>query len=156
MESKNDGQQPVVNNIYGFQFNGCRITNPTFQTLTGSTRVGTDEAETPEAEKMPVQEAEQKEPGILPEPLRTAEAQGVLERLRSAGILDGRWQPVGLSIAQKGVLASLLADRLEIKNLWKTFGGLWRMNSETLRTGCGKSMEQRRISVFRERVRKVM
>lgn len=150
MDSKNDGQQPVVNNIYGFQFNGCQITNPTFQTVMPSSTG---------AEKMEAdgeQEAALLADDPLPEPLRTAEAQALLERMCSAGILDGRWQPVGLSITQKGVLASELADRLGIKHLWKTFGGLWHMNSETLRTGCGKSMDQRRISEFRERIRKVM
>lgn len=150
MDSKNDGQQPVVNNIYGFQFNGCQITNPTFQTVMPSSTG---------AEKMEAdgeQEAALLADDLLPEPLRTAEAQALLERMCSAGILDGRWQPVGLSITQKGVLASELADRLGIKHLWKTFGGLWHMNSETLRTGCGKSMDQRRISEFRERIRKVM
>lgn len=150
MDSKNDGQQPVVNNIYGLQFNGCQITNPTFQTVMPSSTG----AEKTEADGE--QEAALLADDPLPEPLRTAEAQALLERMCSAGILDGRWQPVGLSITQKGVLASELADRLGIKHLWKTFGGLWHMNSETLRTGCGKSMDQRRISEFRERIRKVM
>lgn len=150
MDSKNDGQQPVVNNIYGFQFNGCQITNPTFQTVMPSSTG----AEKTEADGE--QEAALLADDPLPEPLRTAEAQALLERMCSAGILDGRWQPIGLSITQKGVLASELADRLGIKHLWKTFGGLWHMNSETLRTGCGKSMDQRRISEFRERIRKVM
>lgn len=162
MDSKNDGQQPVVNNIYGFQFNGCQITNPTFQTVmpssTGAEKTEADEERNVDRghDVAPEQEAALLADDLLPEPLRTAEAQALLERMCSAGILDGRWQPVGLSITQKGVLASELADRLGIKHLWKTFGGLWHMNSETLRTGCGKSMDQRRISEFRERIRKVM
>lgn len=180
MDSKNDGQQPVVNNIYGFQFNGCQITNPTFQTVmpssTGAEKTEADGERNVSREQdvdrengvsrehnvsrkqdvVPEQEAVLLAEDLLPEPLRTAEAQALLERMCSAGILDGRWQPVGLSITQKGVLASELADRLGIKHLWKTFGGLWHMNSETLRTGCGKSMDQRRISEFRERIRKVM
>lgn len=168
MDSKNDGQQPVVNNIYGFQFNGCQITNPTFQTVMpsstgaekmeadGERNVSREQDVAREHDVAPEREAALLADDPLPEPLRTAEAQALLERMCSAGILDGRWQPVGLSITQKGVLASELADRLGIKHLWKTFGGLWHMNSETLRTGCGKSMDQRRISEFRERIRKVM
>lgn len=168
MDSKNDGQQPVVNNIYGFQFNGCQITNPTFQTVMpsstgaekteadGERNVSREHDVAREQDVAPEREAALLADDPLPEPLRTAEAQALLERMCSAGILDGRWQPVGLSITQKGVLASELADRLGIKHLWKTFGGLWHMNSETLRTGCGKSMDQRRISEFRERIRKVM
>ena len=156
------------------QFNGCQITNPTFQTVMPSS-TGADKTEADgernvsrehdvareqdvarEHNVAPEREAALLADDPLPEPLRTAEAQALLERMCSAGILDGRWQPVGLSITQKGVLASELADRLGIKHLWKTFGGLWHMNSETLRTGCGKSMDQRRISEFRERIRKVM
>lgn len=150
MSSKNDGQQTVVNHIYGFQFNGCQITNPTFQTIMPND-VSTD---CPETKNNPAQEAGQKEPGILPEPLRTTEAERVLERLCSAGILDGRWQPVGLSNAEKGVLASLLADRLGIGSLWQTFGDLWRMKPETLRTACNKGMEQKRTGEFLERVKR--
>lgn len=151
MNSKNDGQQTVVNHIYGFQFNGCQISNPTFQTVVP----GGIPAEHPEPENAPVQEPEQKETGILPEPLRTAEAQRVLECLCSAGIVDGRWQPVGLSNAEKGVLASLLADRLDIGSLWQTFGDLWRMKPETLRTAFNKGMEQKRTGAFMERVKRV-
>lgn len=150
MSSKNDGQQTVVNHIYGFQFNGCQITNPTFQTI----MPGGMPAEHPESENASVQEAGQKEPGIIPASLRTTEAERVLERLRSAGIVDSRWQPVGLSNAEKGVLASLLADRLDIGCLWQTFGDLWRMKPETLRTACNKGMEQKRTGEFLERVKR--
>lgn len=150
MSSKKDGQQTVVNHIYGFQFNGCQITNPTFQTIMPND-VSTD---CPETKNNPAQEAEQNESGIIPASLRTTEAERVLERLRSAGIVDSRWQPVGLSNAEKGVLASLLADRLDIGCLWQTFGDLWRMKPETLRTACNKGMEQKRTGEFLERVKR--
>lgn len=32
-EEQQDKPRTVANNIYGFQFNGCNISNPTFQTL---------------------------------------------------------------------------------------------------------------------------
>lgn len=32
-EEQQDSPQTAANNIYGFQFNGCNISNPTFQTL---------------------------------------------------------------------------------------------------------------------------
>lgn len=150
MNSKNDGQQTVVNHIYGFQFNGCQITNPTFQTIMPND-VSTD---CPETKNNPAQEAEQNESGIIPASLRTTEAERVLERLRSAGIVDSRWQPVGLSNAEKGVLASLLADRLDIGCLWQTFGDLWRMKPETLRSAYNKGMEQKRTGEFLERVKR--
>lgn len=152
MSSKNDGQQTVVNHIYGFQFNGCQITNPTFQTIMPND-VSTD---CPETKNNPAQEAEQNESGIIPASLRTTEAERVLERLRSAGIVDSRWQPVGLSNAEKGVLASLLADRLDIGSLWQTFGGLWRMKPETLRSAYNKGMDQKGMAEFMERVKRVL
>lgn len=128
MDSKNDGQQPVVNNIYGFQFNGCQITNPTFQTVmpssTGAEKTEADGERNVSREHDVVleQEAALLADDLLPEPLRTAEAQEVLKSLCSGNFLDVYWQPVGLSNTKKGVLASLLADRLHIGNLWQTFG----------------------------------
>lgn len=151
MNSKNDGQQTVVNHIYGFQFNGCQITNPTFQTIMPND-LSTDCHET---KNNPAQEAEQNESGIIPASLRTTEAERVLEHLCSANILNDSWQPVGLSNAEKGVLASLLADRLGIGSLWQTFGDLWHMNPETLRTACNKGLEQKRTGAFLERVKEV-
>lgn len=151
MNSKNDGQQTVVNHIYGFQFNGCQITNPTFQTIMPND-LSTDCHET---KNNPAQKAEQNESGIIPASLRTTEAERVLEHLCSANILNDRWQPVGLSNAEKGVLASLLADRLGIGSLWQTFGDLWHMNPETLRTACNKGLEQKRTGAFLERVKEV-
>lgn len=152
MNSKNDEQQTVVNHIYGFQFNGCQISNPTFQTIMPNDL----STERPGPENAPVEETEQNESGVLPAPLRTAEAERVLECLCSAGILNGNWQPVGLSNAEKGVLASLLADRLDIGSLWQTFGDLWRMKPETLRTAYNKGMEQKRTGAFLERVKRVL
>lgn len=152
MNSKNDGQQPVVNNIYGFQFNGCQITNPTFQTV----MPGGMSAGRPEPESAPVPEAEPHGNGVVPEPFRTDEAGRVLDCLCSAGILNGSWQPVGLTNAEKGVLASLLADRLGISSLWQTFGGLWRMKPETLRSAYNKGMDQKGMAEFMERVKRVL
>lgn len=144
MNNKNIKQQTVVNRIYGFQFNGCQISNPTFQTIMPND-IST---ERPEPKNAPVHETEQNKSGILPASLRTTEAGRVLECLCSAGILNGNWQPVGLSNAEKGVLASLLADRLSIGSLWQTFGDLWHMKPETLRTAYNKGMEQKSTQKF--------
>lgn len=101
-----------------------------------------------------MKEPEQNENNIIPGLLCTNEAQCVLERMCSAGILDEHWQPVGLSNTEKGVLVSLLAERLGIGSLWQTFSGLWRMKPETLRTAYNKRMEQKRTGVFMERVKR--
>lgn len=94
--------------------------------------------------------------GILPDTLRTPRAEALLARLVDAGLTDEHWQPLSLSNAEKGVLASLLADRLEIGNRWKFFGRLWGMNPETLRTAFNKGMDQHRTADFMERVKNAL
>lgn len=94
--------------------------------------------------------------GILPDTLRTPRAEALLARLVDAGLTDKHWQPLSLSNPEKGVLASLLADRLEIGNHWKFFGRLWGMNPETLRTAFNKGMDQHRTADFMERVKNAL
>ncbi len=94
--------------------------------------------------------------GILPDTLRTPRAEALLARLVDAGLTDEHWQPLSLSNPEKGVLASLLADRLEIGNRWKFFGRLWGMNPETLRTAFNKGMDQHRTADFMERVKNAL
>ena len=93
---------------------------------------------------------------VVPPQLDTDEARQLLSRLSDAALLDGAWQPVGLSNAEKGVLAWLLARRLKISNVWQTFAALWGMKVETLRTAYNRGMEQRRTGAFMERVKQVM
>ena len=88
--------------------------------------------------------------------LSTPLALEVMERMVSAGVLNEDWQPQGLSNAEKGVLASCLATRLDIAHVWQTFSALWGMKPETLRTAFNKGMEQRKTAAFLERVKKVM
>ena len=88
--------------------------------------------------------------------LSTPLALEVMERMVSAGVLNEDWQPQGLSNAEKGVLASCLATRLDIAHVWQTFSTLWGMKPETLRTAFNKGMEQRKTAAFLERVKKVM
>ena len=92
----------------------------------------------------------------LPEELRTPIAETLLSRLVEAKLVDDGWQPLSLSNPEKGVLASLLADRLEIGNRWKFFGRLWGMNPETLRTAFNKGMDQHRTADFMERVKNAL
>ena len=94
--------------------------------------------------------------GILPDALHTPRAEALLARLVDAGRTDEHWPPLSLSTAEKGVLASLLADQLEIGNHWKFFGRLWDMNSETLRTAYNKGMDQHRTADFMERVNRAL
>ena len=94
--------------------------------------------------------------GEIPAELDAPQARDLMGRLTEAGLLDEVWQPVGLSGAQRGVLAQRIAARLKIANTWKTFGSLWSMKPETLRTAYNKGMEQKSMSDFIGRVNKVL
>ena len=85
----------------------------------------------------------------LPEILCTHQAQSLLAKLRRAGWVDERWNPVGLSNAEKGTLAEYLAEKLAIHCHWKFFGQLWHINSETLRTSKARGLEQEKTWNFR-------
>lgn len=149
----------MVNYIYGLSFQSCTFHNTTIQTLVqgGEASVQGGEAPSASADGESTHEEEHVVGGEeKAASLRTPEASLLMERLVKAGLLDAAWQPVGLSNAEKGVLASLLARRLGIANLWQVFGGLWGMKPETLRTACNKGMDQRRTAKFMERVKRVM
>lgn len=109
----------------------------------------------PEAAEQPAA-GNEAEADCLPEELRTPLAETLRSRLVEAKLVDDGWQPLSLSNAEKGVLASLLADRLEVDNLWQTFSRLWGMNSETLRSAFNKGMDQQRTNDFMERVKNAL
>ena len=92
----------------------------------------------------------------LPEAFTTAEATSVLKRLVEAGLMDAHWQPQGLSLAERGVLAGYLAERLGIEARWQAFGSLWGVKPETLRKAYGKAMEQKKTLVFQDRLKGVL
>ena len=138
METK-EPTPTIVHNYYGITFQNCSMPNATIQTISQPS------ADTRRAPDTP-----------MPEALRTPLAETLRGRLADAGLVDGHWQPLSLSNAEKGVLASLLADRLEIGNHWKFFGRLWSMNSETLRTAYNKGMDQHRTADFMERVNRAL
>ena len=90
---------------------------------------------------------------IVNSQLDSPDALALLERLRRAGVADEAWRPVGLSSAEKGVLASYIAARLGIATPWQTFARLWGMRPDTLRAAYNKGMEQKKTARFLERVK---
>ena len=90
--------------------------------------------------------------GEIPDELRTAEARALHEKLMNADILDKDWQPVNLSNAEKGTLIECIAEKLNIRNKWKLFGNLWKMDSETLRTAKARGLDQDKTWKFREQL----
>lgn len=92
----------------------------------------------------------------IPQQLKGEKAESIKKKLVEAKILDDNWQPIGLSGAEKGQLAQLIAERLDIKETWKVFGKLWSMNSETLRAFHNKALDQRKTSVFIGKIQKAL
>ena len=62
--------------------------------------------------------------GELPEVLATPEAMALWRKAQQAGYVDEHYQPL-LSRTQAALLADAMAERLGIKEKWKTFGELW-------------------------------
>lgn len=94
---------------------------------------------------------------MVPDELTTDEAICVLNKLVKGGMADERWQPKNLSNAEKGLLAQRLGVMLDIHYIWKVFGNLWGMKSETLRSAYNKGMEQKRkASDFLEKLNKLL
>lgn len=89
---------------------------------------------------------------LLPEILCTPQAEALLAKLRRAGWVDERWNPVGLSNAEKGTLAEYLAEKLGIRFHWKFFARLWHINSETLRTSKRRGLDQEKTWKFRSKL----
>ena len=148
---------------YGMTFQHCTMPNATFQTINqvpasecppSDTPASATQASATQASDAPASDT----PSAprLPDVLSTDEARDLLDRLTSAGLLTAHWQPLHLSAAEKGVLASLVAARLDIGHQWQTFGRLWGMKPETLRTAFNKGMEQRRTGEFMRRAVEAM
>lgn len=155
-EEEENKKQTVVNNIYGFQFNGCDISNPTFQTLVqGDIKVEGEVSEPATDCGMASAGASSATIGGIPE-LSTSQACTLMNKLVKAGILDEAFQPIGLSGSEKGILANLLALRLDIKNLWQVFGALWNMKPDTLRSAYNKGMNLNKTMGFQDKINSII
>ena len=93
---------------------------------------------------------------VLPEVLCPPQAEAVRAKLCDAGMLDARWQPVGLTNTERGLLAKILSDELGIDTPWKVFGDCWQVNSGTLRTAYNQALNQRKSLNFQDRLKAVM
>ena len=93
---------------------------------------------------------------LLPEELNTPEAKLLIQKLVDANLLSEDWQPVGLSIAERGYLAGDIAHRLGISAKWVIFGKLWNENPGTLRQGNIRALNQKRTSNFIEKLNNIL
>lgn len=136
----------VNNNYHGMVFQNCNMSNATIQTInTPTTEASASPQVSASAEDTP-----------LPSELDTPQAHEALNKLVQAGMLDEQWQPVGLTLPKKGVLASLIAAQLNLKYKWKTFGLLWRMSPDVLRTKYNEGMDQIQMMEFITQIKSVL
>lgn len=89
---------------------------------------------------------------VFPDLLSTPDAKALFAKLHQAGIVDAGWQPVNLSNAEKGTLVEYISEKLNIRNKWKLFGTLWKVDSETLRTAKARGLEQEKTWEFRNQL----
>ena len=95
---------------------------------------------------------EQEVPTEIPSVLQTSEAEVILQKLVKSDMLTDEWQPISLSLAEKGMLASFLAEKLEIKNLWQVFAPLWGVKPESLRRAWNKALDQNKSADFMKKL----
>ena len=105
---------------------------------------------------MQVVDTKAMEASPLPEVLLTDEARALHAKLVEAGMVDERWQPVGLSNAERGMLVFQLAVRLNIQNLWQMFASLWSTTPGALRSAYNKANEQRKTLLFIEKLKNIL
>ena len=96
------------------------------------------------------------QPICLPDELQTLQAEDLLGKLREAGMVDARMQPIGLSNAEKGILAFELAKRLDIQNQWQVFATLWGTTPGTLRSAYNRAIDQQKTMLFIEKLKNIL
>lgn len=92
----------------------------------------------------------------IPDDFKSSEAKQLMHKLSCAGLVSDDWQPVDLSIAERGYMAGEIASRLKIKHKWKAIGKLWNENPETLRQGNNKAAGQEKTSIFIEKLKRIL
>lgn len=94
---------------------------------------------------------------VVPLELMGNKAQAVLDKLRSADILDEQYKPNrGLTWWQKGELADLIAAELFIEHKWKVFSQYWELNKGTLRKSFNIAKESPQKDEFDRKIRAIL
>ena len=144
-----DEKKILINTQGGPVINGGTFTNVEF---VAQKHVYYQEPERKKQEE-DIEDAEEVVEAVsIPELLSTPEAKALHTKLQQAGMVDADWQPIALSNAEKGTLAEYIADKLGIKSKWKLFGGLWKVDAETLRTAKARGLDQDKTWEFRNKL----
>ena len=103
-----------------------------------------------------VEEVQETAQLVCPAELQTQEAENLFEKLREAGMVNARMQPLNLSNAEKGILAFELAGRLDIQNQWQVFATLWGTTPGALRSAYNRAIEQQKTMLFIEKLKNIL
>ena len=95
----------------------------------------------------------EKEPSNLPEVLATDEAMTLWKKAQTAGWVDANYQPL-ISRTQSALLADAMAEKLGIRQKWKTFETLW--NRKNMYRDYYQALDQRKTLFFRDDIKKVL
>ena len=89
----------------------------------------------------------------LPEVLATDEAMTLWKKAQAAGWVDANYQPL-ISRTQSALLADAMAEKLGIRQKWKTFETLW--NRKNMYRDYYQALDQRKTLFFRDEIKKVL
>ncbi len=92
----------------------------------------------------------------IPELLKTDEAKDVLGNFIYNRLLTEELQPIDLSKPEQAILARVISERLEIKDVWQVFGKLWQVRPETLRNYYNKALDQRKSLDFQDKLKNIL
>jgi hypothetical protein len=91
--------------------------------------------------------------GDLPEVLCTEAAMALWKKAQAAGWVDANYQPL-ISRTQAALLADAMAERLGIREKWKTFETLW--NRKNMYRDYYQAQDQRKTLFFQDEIKKVL
>ena len=94
--------------------------------------------------------------GVVPERLKTEEAEELMNKLVDAGMLTEKWQANGLSCSERALLAKNVCDKLKINDVWQVFGMLWNERPETLRSYFNKALDQKKSLKYQDKLKNVL
>lgn len=93
-----------------------------------------------------------KERPALPDVLCTDEAMALWRKAQEAGYVDENYQPL-ISRTQSALLADAMAERLGIRNKWKTFESIW--NRTKMYKDYYEAVEQKQYLPFLDKLKQI-
>lgn len=92
----------------------------------------------------------------IPAVFSSSDSITLMQRLIDHHLMDDDFQPIGLTWSERSILVDELSSRLNIVDKWQTFGTLWHLKPQALRSAYNKAMEQKKTSAFFDKIRNAM